>query len=390
MTRTLRKGNRGPDVLQWQTFLSQQGHDPGKLDGAFGEGTVAATRSFQNAHGLEADAVVGPKTLAQAAALGLQVIRRLRNSELMPALTAQAKRILALHHHEPFGSQFRFAIDEVRYVARIEEHYHPPGGPLKPWGHHPGVSLFVETGFDNQIVVPDEITDTPTNTDTTDDEAPVIAHRGVVVLDPGHGGEQMLGGSSPNNARSPSGVLEKELTLVLAEIVRSRLAELGSTVRVELTRNSDQNPSLADRARLSGTLGADLFVSIHFNGFNGEARGVEAHVRPKTAGNVNLNDDRRLAQALTHAVHQALSSFDPTTPNRGVKESNLGVLRDDLLGNTAAQHPCRACLLEIEFLDVPAVDQLFNTGPKAAQVRAAVGDAIAMTLLEELGRGFPK
>jgi hypothetical protein len=27
----------------------------------------------------------------------------------------------------------------------IEIHYHEPGGPLKPWGPHHGVSLFVES-----------------------------------------------------------------------------------------------------------------------------------------------------------------------------------------------------------------------------------------------------
>ena len=33
---------------------------------------------------------------------------------------------------------------------------------------------------------------------------------GVVVLDPGHGGNEKIGGSSPNNATSTSGVLRKQ------------------------------------------------------------------------------------------------------------------------------------------------------------------------------------
>ena len=33
--------------------------------------------------------------------------------------------------------------------------------------------------------------------------------KGVVVMDPGHGGNLEIGGSSKNNAVSPSGVLEK-------------------------------------------------------------------------------------------------------------------------------------------------------------------------------------
>ena len=87
---------------------------------------------------------------------------------------------------------------------------------------------------------------------------------------------------------------------------------------------------------------------------------------------------------MSASAHQALTAFDGGTKNRGVKESSFGVLRDDLLGNSAAQHACRACLLEIEFLDVPKVDELFNTGPRFREVRAAVAAAIAAALLREI------
>ena len=46
---------------------------------------------------------------------------------------------------------------------------------------------------------------------------------GVVVLDPGHGGSRRIGGSSPNNATSASGQLEKTMTLDLAK----RLIDYG-------------------------------------------------------------------------------------------------------------------------------------------------------------------
>jgi hypothetical protein len=32
--------------------------------------------------------------------------------------------------------------DGSRIVARVEQHYHPPGGTMRPWGRHLGVSLF--------------------------------------------------------------------------------------------------------------------------------------------------------------------------------------------------------------------------------------------------------
>ena len=41
------------------------------------------------------------------------------------------------------GTEVPFSINEKRYIARIERHYHPEGGPIRPWGYHKGVSLLV-------------------------------------------------------------------------------------------------------------------------------------------------------------------------------------------------------------------------------------------------------
>lgn len=71
--------------------------------------------------------------------------RRVLGSEVTPALTAQAKAILADHGKDPIGTQVPFELEGKAYLGVIELHYHEPGGPLKPWGPHHGVSLFVET-----------------------------------------------------------------------------------------------------------------------------------------------------------------------------------------------------------------------------------------------------
>ena len=384
MTRTLRKGHRGPDVKRWQLFLAARGLQSGARDAIFDDATDAATRSFQEKHGLKSDGIVGPKTLTEAAKLGFRAARRLTNAELTPGLIAHARTILRSHHTAEFGTEVPFELDGIRYFGRIEEHFHPPGGPLKPWGHHPGVSLFIDTPFDNVIVAPDEVTD-PAQPEVADsDDSPVIATAGTIVIDPGHGGSATVGSSSANNARSASGVLEKDLTLMLAKLVRASLVKRSALARVELTRNEDLNLDLAERAKVARRLRADLFLSIHFNGFDKATRGTEVLVRPKASGNVNHADDQRFAGRVLAAVHGAIKELDPQTRNRGVKDQVLGVLRDDFLGNTLANHPCRACLLEVEFLDVPAVDALFNTGPNAEHARIKVADAIASALLEEL------
>jgi hypothetical protein len=55
------------------------------------------------------------------------------------------------------------------------------------------------------------------------------------------------------------------------------------------------------------------------------------------------------------------------------------VLKDTALGNGV-----RACLVEIEFIDTKAVDELLNLNTNAAQVRQDIADAIAKACVAEL------
>lgn len=219
----------------------------------------------------------------------------------------------------------------------------------------------------------------------------------VIVIDPGHGGMAKTGGSSPNNATSPSGELEKNWTLDFAK--RTRAAVLakalasGKNVKVELTRETDINLGLNARANVAKSKGAKLFLSIHLNGFDKQVRGVEALI-----GKVNINKaaDRAFAQAIHDKVVAAMHRIDPTTLElpkhpRGIKEQSLGVLSDIALGNTTSSQPCRACLVELEFMDVPAVDALFRLNPpqaamteKTAQNRQQIADALAYALLSQV------
>jgi N-acetylmuramoyl-L-alanine amidase len=79
----------------------------------------------------------------------------------------------------------------------------------------------------------------------------------LVILDPGHGGEQ-------NGAEGPGGLKEKALALQIARRVRAHLsAVLGA--RVLLTRDSDVDLHLSERVALANRHAPDLFVSIHAN-----------------------------------------------------------------------------------------------------------------------------
>lgn len=206
--------------------------------------------------------------------------------------------------------------------------------------------------------------------------------KGTIVIDPGHGGNIDVGGSSKNNAVSASGVLEKNITLRMAFLVRDALEESatlgGHTLKIILTRKDDTNLGLSARAGVAKSNKADIFLSIHCNGFNGKVRRTETLISPK-AGNSNHAADKALAQRIQKATFSALKSHDAGAKDGGVKDQSLGVLRESALGTKP-----RGCLVELEFIDVPAVDALLNIGPNSPQVRKDVAKAIANALLEDL------
>ncbi|PYL06730.1 MAG: hypothetical protein DME34_08355 [Verrucomicrobia bacterium] len=77
----------------------------------------------------------------------------------------------------------------------------------------------------------------------------------VVVLDPGHGGQ--------DSGAMFAGVLEKDLTLDIAQRV-DRLLQAEGLATV-MTRVGDAYVSLADRAALTNRIPNCVLVSIHFN-----------------------------------------------------------------------------------------------------------------------------
>jgi N-acetylmuramoyl-L-alanine amidase len=89
-----------------------------------------------------------------------------------------------------------------------------------------------------------------------------------IVIDPGHGG-------GDEGTHTPTGLVEKDLTLDIAKRLAARLRSAG--IQPLLTRDRDERISLADRAGFANRSGADLFVSIHVNWFHdGRAdRGIE-------------------------------------------------------------------------------------------------------------------
>lgn len=105
-------------------------------------------------------------------------------------------------------------------------------------------------------------------------QAPAPAGLQRIVLDPGHGGEDL--------GTQGHGALEKELTLALALALQERLEEAFPGVEVRLTRTGDDYPTLDERAHLANAWQADVFISLHLNAApNPLAEGIETfHLAP--------------------------------------------------------------------------------------------------------------
>ena len=61
--KTLRRGDRGQDVVSMQQALTALGYLKGASDGNFGTGTKTAVENFQKDNGLDVDGIAGAKTL---------------------------------------------------------------------------------------------------------------------------------------------------------------------------------------------------------------------------------------------------------------------------------------------------------------------------------------
>lgn len=71
-------------------------------------------------------------------------LRRLKKAETSPAMLQLAASIVKRHYAKATGTEITVDVEGKQIVARIERHFHPEGGVVKPWGFHPGVSLFIK------------------------------------------------------------------------------------------------------------------------------------------------------------------------------------------------------------------------------------------------------
>jgi N-acetylmuramoyl-L-alanine amidase len=111
-----------------------------------------------------------------------------------------------------------------------------------------------------QIPAPPQAQPTPTPPqqsppaqNLTPPAAPV--HTGpVIVINAAHGG-------TDEGARAENGLVEKNVVLIFARMLRSEFDRQG--YRVVMTRNDDSNPSYEDRAAVANAYRDAIFISLH-------------------------------------------------------------------------------------------------------------------------------
>lgn len=134
--------------------------------------------------------------------------------------------------------------------------------------------------------------------------------RKILVLDPGHGGQDP--GAVGN------GLLEKEINLELAKKVTQRLASYDVTVR--LTRENDAFISLTQRAAFANEINADYFLSIHCNA--GGGTGFESFIYNGGVSSATIN----IRSVIHDTLINSLASYQVV--DRGKKKANFAVVRE--------------------------------------------------------------
>jgi N-acetylmuramoyl-L-alanine amidase len=194
----------------------------------------------------------------------------------------------------------------------------------------------------------------------------------LIAINAGHGGKD------PGNMEGAR--KEKVYTLALAKELSRKLKAAGFSVA--MLRNDDDYIPLEDRAAEANRLKADLYVSLHFNGYEGagaaSVNGLETYcLTPSGAASSNdagrhgagwqagnANDRENIT--LAHLVHRAVLDQTPLI-DRGVRRARFKEL-------TLLRMP--GVLIEAGYMTHPADSRQIYAAKSREALASAIVDGI--------------
>jgi len=147
--------------------------------------------------------------------------------------------------------------------------------------------------------------------------SPLRSQKGIIVLDPGHGGED----TGTKSLTTPK-YQEKFLTLSTSLLIKNYLQQMGYVVK--MTRHKDIFIPLDKRSFFANTTEPALFVSVHYNSApSKDAEGIEIFYYKNDENKARTKSSHRLADTVLKRMIQTTQA-----KSRGVKHGNFSVIRE--------------------------------------------------------------
>ena len=217
--------------------------------------------------------------------------------------------------------------------------------------------------------------------------------RRIVMLDPGHGGID-------TGAIGGNGSKEKHVVLAIAKIVRTILRNRGIDAR--LTRTGDTFIPLYDRVEIAHQHGADLFMSIHADGFTNPSaagasvfalsnRGASSAMAKYLSDRENAADDLagKKAKDKDHLLQQVLFDLVQTDTIKNRLTLGSHILRQikpvhrlhsrntEQAAFVVLKSPSiPSVLVETSFITNPQEEKLLGTTAFRQKIANAIADGI--------------
>lgn len=178
-------------------------------------------------------------------------------------------------------------------------------------------------------------------------EKPLIGR--IIMLDPGHGGE------NSHEYVGINGTREKDIVLKISKKLKESLENLGA--EVPMTREKDEYVSLSKRAQMANQIRPNFFISIHLNGYaNPSIHGCEIYY---------YRNDKE-SETLAKSIMSNLTG-DEEILDRGIRIADFYLLREVSVGSLH---------LELEYITNPEKELKLNDATYIDKVIAGITDGL--------------